>query len=72
MVQMKTIKQVFEALKASDPDTAITAYALRRMVKEGKIPSQKSGNKYLIDLLTIEKYLMVPYKRDGQGEEEAG
>ncbi len=54
MKRIRTIQGCFEAIKAEDPQTAITPRAIRRAVTEGDIPSRRIGSgkgwKYLVDL----------------------
>lgn len=54
---VRTIKGAFEELKARDPKSDITIYAIRQIIKEGKIPYIKSGKKYLISLENLIEYL---------------
>ena len=48
--RMRTITDAIAELKASDPRTALTPRALRRMVVSGEVPSIKIGCKYLLNL----------------------
>ncbi len=57
MLRMRTIEKSHEHIKALDPDTALTKYALRQKVISGEIPSRKCGGKYLINLDVLEAYL---------------
>lgn len=50
MPRMRTIDQAFAWLRESDPETALTKTALRRMVTTGEIPCVRIGSKYLLDL----------------------
>jgi excisionase family DNA binding protein len=54
---MRTIDQTAAWLQEHDPGTAFTKTALRRLVVSGKLPSVKVGQKYLINLDTLEDYL---------------
>lgn len=54
---VRTIKGAFEEIKARDPKTDITMYAIRQIVKEGKIPYIRSGKKYLINVETLLDYI---------------
>jgi hypothetical protein len=47
---MRTIRDTAKWFKDHDPDTEITEFAIRQMIKEGTIPTVKTGNKYLINL----------------------
>ena len=55
--RMRTIDQAAAWLQENDPDTAFTKTALRRLVVSGKLPSVMIGQKYLINLDTMEDYL---------------
>lgn len=57
MVRLRTLKECFEYIKSMDSETAITPYFLRQMVVQGKIPHMKAGNKYLINLDVLEKFM---------------
>ena len=57
MPRMRTIDQAVAWLQENDPGTAFTKTALRRLVVSGKLPSVKVGQKYLINLDTMEDYL---------------
>lgn len=50
MARFRTISQAYESLKSTDDETAVTEYALRRLVVSGRIPSVRMGKKYLLDL----------------------
>ena len=55
--RMRTIDQAAAWLQEKDPETAFTKTALRRLVVSGKLPSVRVGQKYLINLDTMEGYL---------------
>lgn len=57
MPRMRTIQEAAAELKKLDPDTAVTAYAIRQMVLNNDIPHIKAGKKRLINMDTLEKYL---------------
>ena len=54
---IRTIKGAYEEIKAQDQNTDITLYAIRKMIKENKIPYVRSGKKYLINVETLIEYL---------------
>lgn len=54
---IRTIKGALEEIKARDPKSDITMYAIRQIVKEGKIPYIRSGKKYLINVETLLDYI---------------
>ena len=55
--RMRTIDQAAAWLRESDPDTALTKTALRRLVVNGQLPSVRIGQKYLVDLDILSDYL---------------
>lgn len=56
-MRMRTLPRAAEIIKQEDPETAITLTALRRMVKQGKIPVSMQGNKPLMDVDRLPEYL---------------
>ena len=43
-------------IKEKDPDTAITEYAIRKMVANKQIKSIRTGKKYLINIEEVERF----------------
>lgn len=56
-MRLRTIGTAYREIVENDPDTAISQWFIRKLVTEGAIPSEKSGNKYIIDLDKLEEYL---------------
>lgn len=56
MPRMRLIKDAFEQLKNDDPDTDITLYALRTIVKSGQVPTVRLGRKVLINYDSLLEY----------------
>lgn len=54
--QMRLIHEIYDQLHRDDPDSAVTMYALRQLVKSGKIPSVKIGRKALINYYDVLDY----------------
>ena len=54
---VRTIKGALEELKAIEPNTSVTLYAIRKMVKQNKIPYIKTGNKILINMDNLIHYI---------------
>ena len=50
MPRMRTISQVAAWIRETDPETALTETAIRRLTVTGKIKAVRVGNKYLLDL----------------------
>ena len=47
--RMRTRDKAIELLRQEDPDTSFTRNALDCLIREGKIPTVKTGNKVLLD-----------------------
>lgn len=60
MPRMRTIQEAHRCLKEMDHGTAMTPYAIRRLILNGEIPCIKAGNKYLLDMDNLESYLNNP------------
>ncbi len=66
MARMRTIKQTVLHIKLTDPDTAVTEWWLRSMLKTDKLKHHMAGNKYLIDIDYLEEYLKNPPEEEKQ------
>lgn len=55
MSKVRTIRQAVAEIRKADPETAVTEYAIRQLVKSGQIPAVMSGNKALVNLDDIVK-----------------
>ena len=55
--RMRGLSEAVKELKEQDPKTALTEHALRIMVKSGVLPCIRAGNKYLINMAVLERYL---------------
>ena len=53
-MRMRTIDQAAAYIQQSDPETAITKTALRRLVTTGQLPSVRVGVKYLVSLEALD------------------
>lgn len=56
-LQMRTIEQIYEHIRTTDPESALTKTAIRRLVTTGAINSVKIGAKYLVSVEAVENYL---------------
>ena len=56
-MMIRTIDKAYDELKARDPDTAISRYLVRQMVRTGMVPSINSGTKKLVDVDVLESYV---------------
>lgn len=61
-MRLRTQRELMSEIRARDPQTALTPYALRRMVLAGTIPSVRSGRRYLIDADRLDEYLFAGEK----------
>lgn len=57
MEKLRTIDKAIQDFQKEDPDTALTEWALRQLVKDGKIPALMIGSKQLISLEAVERYI---------------
>lgn len=57
MGRIRSIRDTMKIIKDDDPNTAVTEYMLRQLVIEGEIPCFKTGNKRLVDVDVVFKYL---------------
>lgn len=55
--RMRTIGEAAAELRKIDPGTAVTPYRIRQLVLDGTIPHVKAGNKRLVNLDTLLRYL---------------
>ena len=54
---IRTINGAVAYLRAADPDSAVTAHYIRRLVREGKIPYLMDGSRVLINVSGLIDYL---------------
>lgn len=57
MAKMRSIPKAVEEIRKKDPETCISVCVLRRWVKEGKVPSVKTGKNFLINVDALERYM---------------
>lgn len=57
MIRTRTIREAAEHFKSVDPQTALTEYAIRTLLRTGKVPCAKVGKKYLVTIEALEAYL---------------
>ncbi len=57
MPRMRTIAEAAKHVRATDPSTALTETAIRRLVVNGTLPCVRIGTKYLLDLDALEAFL---------------
>ena len=56
MLRIRTIKEAYAEIKASDSKTSLTLYGFRKLVVSGEISSIKRGNKWLVDMANVESF----------------
>lgn len=50
MCRMRSIRDTAKYFRELDPETELTEFTIRQMIKEGTIPAVKTGTKFLINL----------------------
>lgn len=63
--RMRTINEAAAELRAEDPHTAVTPHLIRQLILAGKVPSVKAGKKYLVNLDSLQEYLINPSPGEG-------
>ena len=54
---MRTRAKAISLLKELDPETSLTRFAIDRLIKQGKLPTFRAGNKDLINFDTLLKII---------------
>lgn len=54
---LRSIKKAYALILQNDPDTPVTLHTLRTWCKEGKIKCLTAGNKVLVDIDSLFKYI---------------
>jgi hypothetical protein len=57
MQHTRTIKEAAAHYRAADPNTALTEYAIRTLVRTGRVPCACVGKKYLVTIKVLDAYL---------------
>jgi hypothetical protein len=57
MIHTRTIKEAAAHFKSVDPQTALTEYAIRTLLRTRKVPCVRVGKKYLVPMKSIEEFL---------------
>ena len=58
--RMRVCKKCMEELRKEDPETAVTEYYIRQLVRNKKIAYVKSGRRTLINYESLLEYLNQP------------
>ena len=72
LLPMRTLKQAYEAIRATDPESALTMTALRRLAVSGILTTVKAGSKYLLNLDMLQEYLQNPERFDRRETKQKG
>lgn len=56
MARMRILTEAYRQLRADDPETSLTLYALRTLAKTGVIPTIRLGRKILINYDALQMY----------------
>jgi len=72
LVRMRTQSQALVEVKKLDPNTALTAHALRQLVLQKKIKFVCVGNKKLINLDSLLEYLADPPQEELENKDNYG
>ena len=54
---LRSIKKAYDLILQNDPNTSVTLHTLRTWCKEGKIKCLTAGNKVLVDIDSLFKYI---------------
>lgn len=57
MDKVRTIKGAIRDIKNQDPESPLTVSVLRRWILSGELPVIKTGNKYLINMEVLARFL---------------
>lgn len=72
MHHIRTINQCIAAIRQQDPDTCISATAIRRLIKSGDIPAIYCGNRAYVALEDVMEYFSCCEKRTQMQVENGG
>lgn len=57
MGNIRTIQGALNDIRRTDPDTPLSYGIIRRWILSGQLPAVKSGNKYLINMEVLARFL---------------
>ncbi len=69
--KLRTIRKALAEIKKGDPETSLSEKALRRLISDGKIPCVEVGQRQLVDVNTIKKYLATGEKKKANISEKS-
>ena len=67
-MRLRTISQAIEYLREQDPECALTPTAIRRKIIANELPVVMAGNKYLLDIDSLEQHLFAPANAQGKAQ----
>jgi len=71
-VRMRTIKNTIKYLNEQDPNNCLTEWALRQLIRTGKLKTVMVGRKNLINLDHLEMFLISPPEEQEEDSSEYG
>lgn len=66
--RMRTAQQCANYLKENDPECCIGEWTIRKMIKQNKFPTARSGTRILINLDQLLNYLANGESENQEGE----
>lgn len=57
LARMRTIPEAVREIKEADPQSHLSVSAMRRWVKEGKIPTVSTSKTALVNMADVERFL---------------
>lgn len=63
---IRTINGALKELKREDPDSPVSEYALRLWIRTGALPAVRSGNKILVNMETLHRFLSGELNERGE------
>lgn len=59
-MRMRTAAQAFREIKAMDPDSSISERQIRAIMKSGRVPVFRQGNKTMVTMESLIDYFEHP------------
>ena len=59
--RVRTLPEAVRCIRETDPDSALTPHALRKLVLAGAVPCIRIGAKRLVDMDVLERFLSGLY-----------
>ena len=67
LVRMRTAQQVYDEIHKEDPESSVSLWYIRSVIKQGKVPILKAGTKFLINYDRFLEYLAGDLPEAEQG-----